>query len=325
MKFLRNVFLFLIAIIFLIGIIFFINYLQFNINPGTDISSRPEQTCTDRYYRGAYRDISNLPANPAIESDDIVLWRITFKIICGELIANKEIAFWRPHYESDNYQGLQFIHREIRPLQCTSQGQVKIESDNITLTGQGYVECRELESLNDVVNRLNNDIRFCDNPTRECQSFRGENVVISAEVKPSRSQTSTILDYSQPNAKHLRLELSRDSENAAQRLSFALSGKNVSSKAWYRADEHWLLLRAEQEPFLSSPFDNRFKFLIDGLRLDITDVTYDNYNYGNHYFSSEQSQTLIIGQGFIGEIREIIIDPSDTCLSCYPLSTFIIG
>lgn len=292
-------------------------------------------TSNDNESASAQLDLEGPPGN--IHKDDTVLWRITFNVICGELVANKEIAFWQ--YRGT---GIRLIHREIQRLDCEEKGDVQIESNRIVLTGDGYIECKEPEggSLSEVVSYLSDSkINFCDDPkpgSTECKKFEGENVVVYAEVKLSSVQTSTILDYSPRDGKNdnddrnLTLRIEESAVDNAHNVSFSLPNKEPFSSSWYITDDQWHLLRVEQEPYSidSSPdegqwtkttWGDKFTYLVDGFHLTEKEFLAEHDIRPTHFFVSDHPQTLTIGKGFVGEIRSAIIDPSDTCLSCFPV------
>lgn len=274
--------------------------------------------CTEENpFRRAWHSSEN------VEPTDKVFWRITFKVVCGKPMAYKEIAIWR---DRDTRFAQQLILRAIQPLECSLKGEVDVTSDTILLEGNGHIECHEPASLGEVVAKISDDqIFFCDEG-EQCERFAGESIALHAEIRQLSGNESLLIHYPQLHS-DLEFYLKPDRD-----MSFFLSGAEIDNLQSYQlGDDAWhsVQVRQQQSAFVQ-PDTNLFNFLVDGFGLTQRILHTNNFNDETqelfrsegelkHLFSSDNPQTLTIGEGFHGEIREIIVDPSDTCLSCYPV------
>lgn len=295
--------------------------------------ARQTAECKDRFYRAWPDPSSDSTPSAEITPDDKVFWRITFEVICGELVGNKEIAFWQDIEDDSLTDPAKYlVKREIQPLDCTIKGtdgstiletEGIILKDRVVLDSDTHIECQEPTPFTDIVRDLSsNTINFCDDPDanqantdHRCEQFEGENVAIDAEIKiyPNNG-ASQIVRYPQlDDVQGVSLGV-ESSKNNLNEIILTLSGGLVKSLWRYRVDDSWHSIKVLQQPSIEDAPANNFNFLVDelGLTQRRTDLPV------THLFSSDEAKTLYIGEGFAGEIRWIIVDPSDTCLSCFP-------
>ncbi|MEZ4674635.1 MAG: hypothetical protein R2932_10385 [Caldilineaceae bacterium] len=285
--------------------------------PPTDHTEN--EVCKDPLYR-------NFTAGLPIEFGDKAYWRITFEVICGELVGNKEISFWRNQ---------RLLHREVTPLKCslvnrdgslTQDTADFVLADRVVLTGEQHVECQDIDTFGEVVDGISQGaIHFCDEPSASsipCEIFTGSSVAVHAEISMSATDNiQPLVFYPQLHADGVALGL-EPALNQAREIALSLSGREVTSEVSYQVDQAWHVISAHQQEFFQDNDDpvSRLTFLVDGLGLSQTPMG------AVHEFSSEKLQTLYIGynptatddNNFVGEIRSVIVDPSDSCLSCFP-------